>query len=644
MDGVKKYKDDEFMSTARARFDRAMEYEEQCREDAEEDFCFLNGDQWPEEVKRQREIEQRPCLTVNKLTQAVAQATGDARLNKPAIKIRPVEQADDDDAEVMEGLIRQIETQSSATTAYITAYEHSVGGGFGHWRVVSQYNEDDIFTQDLRIARIKDPFSVVWDPDASEYDKSDAKFCFVFERMSTDAFEAEYPDKKPHSWEDSDYRRQSGDWYSVTDKTVRIAEYWERKPCKKYLAQTVDGRVIDVTDFKDNLDEIAAHPEIHRIREVDSHKVCMTVIDGSQVLEKTKDWAGKYIPVVSTYGPDEVTRGAPRYRSLIRYAKDPQRMYNFWTTQITEKIALAPKSPFIGTSKMFSRHKRLWANANTTNRAYLPFTADTDFPGQFPRREEPAALNVAEIEQRNQSADDIKATTGLYDASLGNRSNETSGRAILARQREGDVATFPWMDNLSRSIAHTGRILVDLIPKIYDTQRQVRILGVDGSQKLIPINQPFRTNDGEIRVHDLAKGKYDVEVTVGPSYTTKRIEAAESMMSFVQAFPGAAPLVGDLIAQNMDWPGADEISERMKHLLPPELKDTDDLSPEEQVVLQQMQEAERQKVEEAEMLEKEKTASEIRKNNASARKLDEEAKQQALENAVSETVVLENMA
>lgn len=623
----------DLIDIAKKRFQRSMEFEDQAREDAEEDFCFANGDQWPYEIQRQRELEQRPCLTINKLTQAIAQAVGDARLNKPAIKIRPVEEADDDDAEVLEGLIRHIEVKSSAATAYITAYEHSATGGFGHWRIVTEYNDDDIFAQDIRIKRIRDPFSVIWDADSSEYDRSDAKYCFVFERISTDEFEARYPGKTPKSWEDSEYRRSCGDWFSVTDKTVRIAEYWQKKPVEKYLAQTSDGRVIDVTEFKDAIDEIAAHPDIARIRKADSFEVTVTLMDGAQELEKEQKWAGKYIPVVSTYGPEEVTRGSPRYRSLIRYAKDPQRMYNFWTTQITEKIALAPKSPYIGTSKMFSKHRKAWANANTTNAAYLPFTPDPQSGLAKPQREQPAPLNVAEIEQRNQASDDIKATTGLYDASLGNRSNETSGRAILARQREGDVATFPWMDNLSRSIEHTGRILVDLIPRIYDTQRQVRVLGLDGSDEVVPINQPFRTNKGEIKVHDLSKGKYDVEVTVGPSYTTQRLEAADSMMSFIQAMPNAAPVIADLVAKNMDWPGADEIAKRLKVMLPPELQEEEDLSPEEQLAKEQMQQAAMQKAEEAHEIEKEKKISEIHKNNAQATKTLQEAEGQMLENA-----------
>jgi hypothetical protein len=367
----------------------------------------------------------------------------------------------------------------------------------------------------------------------------------------------------------------------------------------------------------------------------------MTLMDGTQELEKPRDWAGRYIPVVSTYGPEEVTRGLPQYRSLIRYAKDPQRMYNFWTTQITEKIALAPKAPYIGTAKMFSKHKKAWAQSNTSNAAYLAFTPDKESSLDRPTREPPAALNVAEIEQRNQASDDIKATTGLYDASLGNRSNETSGRAILARQREGDVATFPWMDNLSRSIEHTGRILIDLIPRIYDTQRQVRVLGIDGSDKIVPINQPFRTNAGEIRVHDLSKGKYDIEVTVGPSYTTKRLEAADSIMAFIQSMPNAAPMVADLVAQNMDWPFADEIAKRLKTMLPPELQEADDLTAEEQMAKEQMEAMAQQKMEEAEMLEKEKTVSEIRKNNADAAKDFADAEAQQIENVAVQSGMAE---
>ena len=218
----------------------------------------------------------------------------------------------------------------------------------------------------------------------------------------------------------------------------------------------------------------------------------------------------------------------------------------------------------------FKGLEHIWNKANTLNVPWLPYNPDPTAPGA-PQRQRPADINAAEIQQANQSIEDIKATIGIFDASLGAQGNETSGRAILARQREGDTATFAWIDNLARGIEHTGRILIDLIPRIYDTQRVMRILGEDQSEKMVTINQvnivnPW-TGDYEV-LNDMSVGKYDVRVSVGPSYATKRMEAAESMMSFVQAFPAAAPIIGDLIARNMDWPGAEDIAKRLKAALP----------------------------------------------------------------------------
>lgn len=210
---------------------------------------------------------------------------------------------------------------------------------------------------------------------------------------------------------------------------------------------------------------------------------------------------------------------------------------------------------------------------------------------------------------------------GLYDASLGARSNETSGRAIMARQREGDVSTFHFIDNLSRAIRHGGRILIDLIPKVYSGERIVRVLGYDGTPQNVrlgagqgdtasgateagagqdqatPIDpatgqaMPVPPNMRFDGVYDLAVGKYDLVVEAGPSFSTRRQEAAEQMTEFVRAFPQAAPVLGDLMAKNMDWPGADEIAARLKRLLPPQALEDGGLPPEVQEKMQEMGQA-----------------------------------------------------
>lgn len=584
------------------RFDRAQEYERENRRLAEEDFLFVAGDgQWDYEIRKARESEGRPCLTMNRLPVYIAQVMGDARQNKPAIKIHPVDdKADIETAEIIEGIIRHIESDSDADVAYLTALQHACEGGFGHWRVITDYADDSSFDQDIKIQRIANPFSVYWDNNATHVNKADAEWCFVTEWMTTEAFDRKYPKAKDEvrDWEADHTLSRYGTWLDGQHR-VRVAEYWCKKRKPITLSQLADGSVVE------GKSELAV-----RTRESSKVEIYRYVLSGDRVLEGPELWPGKYIPIVSIYGPEEFIDNRTRYRSMIRHAKDAQRMYNYWQTAITEKIALAPKSPFTGTVEMFKGLEHIWNKANTLNVPFIPYNPDPKAPGARPERSRPADVNVAEIGQANQSIDDLKATIGIFDASLGAQGNETSGRAILARQREGDTATFAWIDNLARGIEHTGRILVDLIPRIYDTQRVIRILGEDDSENMVTINEmnvvnPW-TGDYEI-LNDMTVGKYDVRVSVGPSFATRRVESAESMMAFIQAFPAAAPIAGDLIAKAMDWPGAEEIAERLKKTIPPEILD-EDLSPEEmqqkqsQMAQQQQMEMEAYELEKADKM------------------------------------------
>ena len=618
-------KDEDVLALAHKRYAQAEEFERENFNLAEEDFKFGSGDHWDTTVRQQRTSEGRPCLSINRLPQFIAQVVNDARQNAPSIKVHPVDDGSDrDTAEIYEGLIRNIESQSNAQTAYMTAFQFCVSGGMGHWRVATEYADDDIFEQDIRIKRIVSPFSVHWDPNSREYTKSDAKWCFVTEWLTKEAFEDSYPNAAQTDWE-GDFRRRGGAAWITADR-VRIAEYWTKEPVKKTLAKLENGEVIDITDVKDfaiagvipvvraptgRLNPDGSEEMVPITRVVDTHNVYRTLLCGGCVLEKKKLFPSKYIPIVSVYGPEEFIGERTRNLSLIRYAKDPMRMYSYWQTAIVEKIALAPKAPFIATAGQIAGYESMWNNANRENRAVLVYNPDPLSNGP-PMRQQPAAINAAEIQQSAQAIDDLKATMGIYDASLGNRGNETSGVAIRARQNQGDKATFAWVDNLSRSIQYTGRILVDLIPKIYDTQRVVRLLSESGDHEQVEINQVIQ---GRL-INDLTVGKYDVEISVGPSYQTRRIEASESMLGFIQAVPEAGQLVMDLIAKNMDWPGAADFADRLKKALPPELQDTKDLSPEELQQLQQQQMEEAAKKAEAEQIMKADAIAKVDKMNA----------------------------
>lgn len=540
----------------------ALDADRDNRDAAYDDLRFLSGEQWEETVKRQRVRDGRPTLTVNRLPQFIRQVTGDIRLNKPAIVVRPVDGgADVKTAALYSGLIRNIESVSDADTAYVQAAEHAVSCGMGHFRVTTQYVADDAWEQDIRIEPVRNPFAVVWDPQATKLTREDARYCFVLERVERKAFRARFPNAALSDM-DRPVPTEWRDWASRD--TVLLAEYWVRKPITRRLAALPTGEVLDVSDAPP--EELAALQMAGaRFRESKGHKICSYLISAGDVLGGPYDWPGKYIPIVPVIGSEIVTGDRVVRHGLVRFAKDPQRMYNYHRSAAVEAIALAPKSPWIATPEQVKNFEEDWARANQDNQAVLLYNPDPAAGGP-PQRVAPPPVPAALIQESALSSDDMKATTGIYDAALGARSNETSGRAILARQREGDVGTYHYIDNLAKALAHCGRILVDLIPRIYDTERVVRILGEDGASEVATLN--IETPDGR-RINDLSLGRYDVTVKTGPSFSTKREESAQAMLEFMRVFPQAAPLLGDMLAEAMDWPGSRVIAARLKTMLPP---------------------------------------------------------------------------
>jgi hypothetical protein len=544
------------------RFQEASEADRVNREDALDDLKFRIGEQWPDDIARARKLNKRPCLTINRIPQFIRQVTGDIRQNKPAIKVLPVEDTDKDMADVFTGIIRHIEQSSNAQAAYINAGEGAASCGMGWFRIATEYSSDDSFEQDIKIKIGKNHFAAWCDPSAQEIDKSDARYAFVTELYSLDDFKARFPKASTEDFEEKRPVTSSSvrdtDWWD--GNYIRVAEYWTRKPASKELAMLEDGSVIDISAMDGA--EVSKLP-IKRKRLANGFKVCSYLMNGSEILEGPMEWAGKYIPIIFVTG-EEISLGDRVVRhGLIRFAKDPQRMFNYMRSASAEAIALQPKAPWVVTKDEIKGHEAQWNNAHVENKPYLLFNPDAKAGGR-PQRVEPPAPPTALWAEGENAAEDMHAATGIYPASLGAKSNETSGKAILARQRESDTGTMVYVDNLANAIAYCGRQLVDLIPKIYDTERNIRILGEDDSQKFVTVNKATMEGGRPVLLNDLSAGKYDVMVATGPSYTTKRAEAAESMMAFLQTNPALAPLIGDLVATNMDWPGADKIAERMR--------------------------------------------------------------------------------
>jgi len=533
------------------------------REEALDDlrFCAGGRNQWDPTVLQQREADGRPIITVDRMGQFVHQVSGEARKNRPSIKVRGVDdQSDPDTADILEGIVRHIEDQSEATSqAYIPGIENAARCGIGAWRVTTKWADDDTWGQDIYIEGIPNALAVLWDPYAKRSDRSDANWCFVIEDIPEEEYEEKYPDKPV-----SDFAPgvTSLFWRDVATKTVRVAEYWCKEPYKKTIGLTADGQTIDLTKIPAPSVKFMG---ITKTRTVDAFKVVSYMVSGAGLLTDAQPWAGKYIPIVAVVG-EEISVGEQRIRfGIVRKAKDPQRLYNLWRSLQAETIALQPKSPFIATTKQIEKNKEVWLQANRRNFPYLPYDPDGTAPP--PQRQPPPQASRAMMEEAMLSVEEMKATTGVYDASLGNRSNETSGIAIENRDKQSETSNAHFPDNLALSIRHTGRILVDLIPKIYDTEKVVRLLNEDGTQKWEHINKLIQTPDGPQYMHDLSLGKYDVTIKTGASYATRRQESADFYLQFMTSMPDSAHFVADLLAKNLDAPGADELAKRFRIML-----------------------------------------------------------------------------
>jgi hypothetical protein len=567
------------LDTALKRWRRADEADRENRSEAYQDLDFLEvpGAQWTKEAKEMR--GDRPCLEFNRLPTTIAQITGDIRQMRPAVKVVPVDsRGDPDTADVVAGMVRYVENRSDAASAYFSAVDQQVAAGIGHWRVETEYGSDSTFEQEIRITGIGDGIGVRWDPDARLPTREDARFCFVPVDMSRDVFEETYPNHTASELGDPDLAGLGlSEW--ATHDTVRVAEYWLKRLVKKTLALMPDGEILDLTDkaHEDHAERQARAAEAGaRIEERDGHQVERYLITATEVLEGPTAWPGRFIPIIPVLGIEmQIGRRRVR-RGVVRMAKDAQRAYNYARSTQTEVVALQPKAPFTGTEKMFRGYEAVWNTANTENHPYLPYNYDPQAPGAKPERVQPPVASAGLAELTREAAEDMKAVTGVYDASLGARSNETSGKAIQARQREGDVGSFVYIVNFSRSIRHTGSVVVDLVPHIYDTARTLRIVGEDGKVDLVQINQVAGlADDGQPLdkiQNDVTVGAYDVAMEMGPSYTTRREAALDGMLQLLASAPDLAPLTIDLIAKAQDWPMADKVAKRVRTMLPPQIQ------------------------------------------------------------------------
>ena len=588
--------DNELIELAKEQFAQALDAFEANQTRYEKDVKFGRmGEQWNADDIEERKNQGRPSLTINRMPSFIRQVVNDARQNKPSIKVHPFDDtADPDTAEVINGIIRNIEQVSKADLAYDTAIDCATSGGFGYFRIDLDYADDDTFDLDIRINRILNPLTIYPDAASTSADSSDWNYCFVTEMMPRDEFEEQYPNAEAIDWSPTHLDDNDQAWYDKDQ--VRVAEYWVREPINKTIYLMSTGDVVSEEIYNELQAEYEATGiELLNTRETTSHKVTQYIMNGQEVLE-TNEWPGKYIPIVPLYGEEIFIDGERHFFSLIHFAKDAQTIYNYWRTTTTELVAMAPKTPWIGPAGAFDTDLDRWQNANTETYSYL------EYDGEVPPQRQPfAGPPAGALQEALNASDDMKSVMGLHDASMGAQSNEISGVAISKRVREGDTSTYHFIDNMARAIRHAGVIIVDLMPLIYSKPRMMRVLGEDGMAQTVAVNQQITEEQQMLQgqqmmekfeamsaIYDLTVGKYDVTVKAGPSYTTQREEARESMIALLQAFPQAASVTGDLVVDAMDWPNSDVFAKRLKALLPPGVADDRD-DPRIAQMAQQMQ-------------------------------------------------------
>lgn len=555
---------EDFLATARKRFTAAAEEEKHLREKFASDLRFASpdgDDQWDPQLKQQREMAGRPAMAFPRCHTFVQQVSNEARQNKPQIKFSPRLDADKDTAEIYEGLARYIQYDSDAQIAYETAIEYSAGGSFGYYRFMTDYVDDETDDQELKIMPVLDPLTIYGILVPACFNRK-PKWAFVIEDLPKEEFKAQYPDSETSSLSWTEAEKRGDGW--ITEETVRIAEYWYTEEAK------VKGK---------------RRPQM-------TVKFCKT--NGFEILPDSEtDWVGSAIPIIPVLGKQMIMEGKPRLFSVVRPQKSAQQLINYSKSRIAETLATSPISPFMVAEGQIAGYEKQW---EALNRAMTPFLTykmvdNAGRPVPPPARQtfEPPIQALSSFVA--QEIDDMKATTGIYDASLGNQSNETSGQAILRRQQQSNLSTMHFMDNLERSFKQAGQVMAEVIPKIYDTEREITILGQDEAPKIVKINQEHVDEAGQPHMYDMTKGKYSLVVTMGKAYGSKRSESFDTISQVVQTSPNMFPMVADILFRNSDMAGADELAERFHKMLPPNLQDDQQnpLPPQAQAAMQQAQ-------------------------------------------------------
>lgn len=559
---------EQFINDMRAQYQHDVDFDRINRYEAIDDLRFAAGEQWDPVVLQQR--KSLPCLVINTIPQFTAQLVGDWRESRKAIKVVPSNNEDTDVAEIREDLVRNIEMQSRADRSYDQAFESMIQCGDGAFKVSVEYSRDDVFDQDVFIRPIEDVMATVWDRFSVDPTGRDARRCWVDDRIPKDEFSRKWPQAAGGAnllEVDKIDRVTMAGW--MDENSYRVTEYWRMIERERTLALFENGRMYEMDDS--NMEQIIAeNGQPVKTRVAWCRYAQMHYCTGWAILAGPYEYRLNRLPIIRMSGRVVNIAGRRVRYGLVRFMKDPSRLKNFWRSIAAEQLGYAPKAQWLATQSAVEGRQEAFRRAHLT-RDPLLIVNDEAIIGQNIQRIEPPAPQAAIFQEVAMNTQDMKDVSGIQDASLGIKSNETSGRAIMNRQHEGDIASQTYYDNADAALLEAGDVINQLIPQIYDGTRVIRLIGKDESIKFQRINDPM-----DPHAVDLGVGLFDVALSTGTSYTTRRVEAAQAMMDAIQVYPQLMEIAGDLVVKAQDWPGADELAERLQKTVPPQFLSQED--------------------------------------------------------------------